>query len=63
MPTSDDLPIRRCVCAGMTFETMKDLGVKSLVEAARYDCGITCGRCREYIERMVETGETAFAAD
>lgn len=65
MPTSDDeyRPIRRCVCAGVTFEELQRLGVKSLVEAARHDCGINCGRCRPYIQQMIETGETAFAAD
>ena len=65
MPTSDDdyRPIRRCVCASVTFEELKRLGVKSLSEAADHDCGITCGRCQPYILRMIETGETAFPAD
>ena len=63
MPTSDELPIRRCVCAGVTFETMRQSRVRSLADAARLDCGVHCGLCREYIERMIETGETAFAAD
>ncbi|RYG26321.1 hypothetical protein EON82_03800 [bacterium] len=65
MPNSDGdyLPIRRCVCAGVTFEELKRLGVKSLSEAADYDCGINCGRCQPYILQMIETGETAFAAD
>jgi bacterioferritin-associated ferredoxin len=64
MPTSDEYrPIRRCVCAGVTFETLKEQGVQSLEQAAEYDCGINCGRCRPYIQQMIETGETAFSAD
>ncbi len=64
MPTSDEYrPIRRCVCAGVTFEELKEMGVESLRDAARHDCGINCGRCQPYIERMIETGETAFSPD
>ena len=64
MPTSDEYrPIRRCVCAGVSFEELKELGVKTMAEAAEHECGINCGRCRPYIERMLETGETAFAVE
>ena len=64
MPTSDEYrPIRRCVCAGVTFAELKELGVKSMEEAAEHECGINCGRCRPYIELMLETGETAFAPE
>lgn len=64
MPTSDDYrPIRRCVCAGVTFAKLKECGVQSLEEAAKLECGINCGRCRPYILAMIETGETAFAED
>lgn len=65
MPTSDDdyRPIRRCVCGGVTFAELKEMGVTSMPEAAEHGCGITCGRCRPYIEKMIETGETAFAVE
>ena len=64
MPTSDDpRPIRRCVCADVSFEELARNGVRSIEEAEAWGCGVNCGLCRPYLERMVETGETAFTPD
>ncbi len=64
MPTSEPtLPIRRCVCAEVTFEELRQRGVRTVEEAEDQGCGINCGLCRPYLQRMVETGETAFAVD
>ncbi len=58
----DSTPVRRCVCADVSFKTLRDAGVRSVEEAsARFGVGITCGNCRPYIARMLATGETAFA--
>ena len=64
MPTSSDpLPIRRCVCADVTFEWLRQAGVRAMEEAEAWGCGVTCGLCRPFLLRMIETGETAFGAD
>lgn len=64
MPTSDDpLPIRRCVCGDTTFERLWAEGVRTLDDAERLGCGVNCGLCRSYLQRMVDTGETAFETD
>jgi bacterioferritin-associated ferredoxin len=57
----DPTPVRRCVCFNKTFAELKDAGVTSLEDAAeRFSCGTQCGSCRQYIQKMVETGEVAF---
>jgi bacterioferritin-associated ferredoxin len=57
----DPTPVRRCVCADVTFEELKLADVTSLEDAAeRFDVGIQCGTCRPYVELMIETGKTAF---
>lgn len=57
----DPTPVRRCVCAWVTFAEMKDAEVASLEEAAdRFQAGVTCGTCCPYIELMLKTGQTAF---
>ena len=64
MPRSDDpLSIRRCVCGDTTFEELVREGVRTMEEAENRGCGVNCGLCRPYLERMVATGETAFAPD
>ena len=64
MPTSDDpRPIRRCVCADVTFEALLEGGVRTMEGAESQGCGVNCGLCRPYLQRMVDTGETAFAPD
>ena len=63
MPNSEDLAIRRCVCGETTFVELKRLGVRTLDDAAQLGCGVGCGLCQAYIERMIATGEIAFAAD
>ena len=54
-------PIVRCVCGDTTFEELKRL--ETMEEIERSGCGVSCGLCRPYLERMLETGETAFDAD
>lgn len=64
-----DIEIDRCVCYDIRFAEMKEyaerertrshpLGVDDF--ARRLGCGSSCGLCRPYIERMLETGETVF---
>ena len=62
----DPTPIRACLCYPHTF-----VEVKSLADAnawttvaditANLGCGNGCGLCRPYLERVLETGKTAFA--
>ena len=54
-------PIRRCVCGGKTFRELRDQGVCTMEEVEAQGCGVTCLLCRPYLERMLRTGETAFA--
>ena len=65
MPTFEppkDRPIRMCVCHDRTFAELKLSGLQSLEEIANeFGCSTSCGLCRPYIERMLQTGETAFA--
>ncbi len=64
MPTSDNKPIRKCVCFDVTFAALRDAGVKTLEEAGeRFGCGTNCGLCRPFVVRMIETGETVFAVE
>jgi bacterioferritin-associated ferredoxin len=63
---SDPTPIRACICHHKTFNEVKQLcaanGWSTLEEiAARTGCGTGCGLCRPYLQRMLDTGETAFA--
>jgi len=54
-------PVSRCVCFDTTFVELKAAGIKSLEEAgSRFGCGTKCGLCRQYILKMLETGETDF---
>ncbi len=64
MTNSDDpLPIHRCVCGETAFAELWSVGVRTLDEAARHGCGVSCGLCRPYLIRMFETGETSFSVD
>lgn len=64
MPPSDDLlPIRRCVCGDTSFACLWEKGARTMEEVERQGCGVTCGLCRPYLERMIATGETAFSGD
>ena len=58
----DLTPVRRCVCCDVTFERLRASGLESLEDIQRaFGCSTKCGCCGPYIERMLETGETAFA--
>lgn len=58
--------IDRCVCKQRSFEELKSLAVSldldldmlALATGATTDCG----RCRPWVARMLETGETCFIA-
>ena len=55
-------PVTRCVCTGWTFAELQELGkVDADKIAEETGAGIQCGLCREYIERMLRTGETEFS--
>lgn len=55
-------PVTRCVCTGYTFAELKQSGLRS-IEAIEdeFGCGTHCGLCRDYIVRMLATGETSFS--
>jgi len=58
----DPRPVKRCVCFDTTFAELKAAGVESVADAReKFGCGSSCGSCVPYIERMLETGETAFS--
>ena len=61
MPRSK--PIVRCVCGDTTFEELLRQGVRTMEDAERLGCGVSCGLCRAYLKRMIHTGETAFEVD
>ncbi|RYG46785.1 hypothetical protein EON79_09205 [bacterium] len=57
----DPTPIRRCVCANITFEELQEAGVQSLEEAQeRFGASTYCETCVPYILLMLKTGRTAF---
>lgn len=57
----EDLPVWRCVCYDVSFETLKQSGLRTLDEIReRFGCSGGCGMCAKYIELMIETGDTAF---
>jgi bacterioferritin-associated ferredoxin len=60
----DPTPVRRCVCSDLTFFEMKESGCESLNELQKiYGVCNGCQTCLPYIEKMLETGETAFAVE
>lgn len=59
-------PVRACMCYPHTFAEIKRLveekgwtSVPEITEAL--GCGSGCGLCRPYLQKMLETGEVAFA--
>lgn len=53
--------VRKCVCTDTTFETLLKGGVQSMKDIEDwFGCGLSCGLCRPYLERMLATGETEF---
>ncbi len=59
-------PIRACLCYPHTFAEIKAEAQKqnwTTIEAITnaLGCGSGCGLCLPYLERMLRTGETAFA--
>jgi len=63
---SEERPVRACLCFPHTFAELKRLAEihrwKTVDEiTAAVGCGGNCRLCRPYLEKMLETGETAFA--
>ncbi|MGV3614235.1 MAG: (2Fe-2S)-binding protein [Fimbriimonas sp.] len=57
----DPTPVRRCVCAEITFADLKAAGVQTVEEAGeRFGAGLGCGSCLPYLRAMVATGRVAF---
>ena len=55
-------PVTRCVCTRRSFAELKASGLPTADAIGEvYGSGTKCGMCREYIERMLATGETEFA--
>ena len=56
--------IDRCVCADMTFESLKQLAQKNNwpldVLMDKTTAGQNCGLCRPYLARCMRTGQTVF---
>ncbi len=57
--------VTKCVCADVTFEKMKEIAekrhCKTIACIQRYvTFGESCGMCRPYVKKMLETGETSF---
>ena len=61
-----DRPVRSCMCFPHSFEDLKTLSVLHQWRTvgditAAVGCGGKCTLCVPYLEKMLETGETAFA--
>lgn len=59
------MTVDRCVCFDVPIADLKLIadkhGCKTVEELQDYiDFGFGCGMCIEYVERMLETGETEF---
>lgn len=57
--------VTKCVCSDITFERMKQIAdkhkCKNIQCIQRYlTFGESCGLCRPYVQKMLETGETKF---
>jgi bacterioferritin-associated ferredoxin len=56
--------ITMCVCQRMPFSRLQPLALQKgwdLADIMREtQCGASCGLCRPYLRRMLETGETEF---
>ena len=57
----DPTPVRKCVCADMTFAQMQATGIRTIPEMQR-KLGVCmgCRTCEPYIQKMIETGNVAF---
>lgn len=60
------LTVRRCVCFEKSFEALHRIalrhGCRSIEDLQRHATfGKRCGLCLPYVQRMLDTGETAFA--
>jgi bacterioferritin-associated ferredoxin len=58
-------PVRACICYPCSFALLKmraeSEGWTTLEDIAHAtQCGTGCGTCRPYLQKMLETGETAF---
>ena len=58
-------PVNRCVCHDVQFSEIKDILDKhhasTIEEIQSYkECAKSCKFCIPYIEKMIQTGETAF---
>ena len=61
---TDPTPIRRCVCFDTTFAELQLAEITSVEEASeRFGCGTNCGTCVPYIQKMIDSGRTAFGLD
>lgn len=57
--------VDRCICYSKTFAELKDIAERSRVSTidalqAATQFGFRCGLCKPYVQRMLETGHTAF---
>ena len=60
--------VTHCVCFDVAFTELKRVidatGARSLVELrAHVEFGENCGLCVPFVERIFETGETAFEVE
>ncbi|GMV24574.1 MAG: hypothetical protein AMXMBFR58_06050 [Phycisphaerae bacterium] len=60
------MPVDRCACLGVTFESLREMAVQQSLNAEelcrKTGCGAACGMCVPYIEEMLETGKTTQPA-
>lgn len=58
------MPIDRCVCRRMPFETLRVIAVEEKLDfetlLEQSGCGSSCGLCVPYIQAMLATGRTTF---
>lgn len=58
------MPVDRCVCHSVTFETLKALSAREglgLAELAKKTgCCTGCSTCTPYVRLMLKTGHTVF---
>jgi bacterioferritin-associated ferredoxin len=57
--------VDRCICFSKTFAQLKDIAVHSGTHTvsslqALVEFGYRCGLCKPYVQRMLESGHTAF---
>lgn len=56
--------VTMCVCHRVSFEELRDYALEQGLEfedlIAQNKCCCGCRMCRPYVEKMMQTGETAF---